>query len=100
MARILLAHREVMALLPAALYSISVIHGYLWISHDGEDILLQQGDSWAVPAASRERIVIEALRGHVQCLLIGSQAAWQQAAGTITSACRAHGSLASGNGQA
>lgn len=95
MARILLAHREVMALLPAALYSISVIHGYLWISHDGEDILLQQGDSWAVPAASRERIVIEALRGNVQCLLIGSQAA-----GTATSACRTHGSLASGNGQA
>lgn len=95
MARILLAHREVMALLPAALYSISVIHGYLWISHDGEDILLQQGDSWAVPATSRERIVIEALRGNVQCLLIGSQAA-----GTATSACRAHGSLASGNGQA
>ena len=95
MARILLAHREVMALLPAALYSISVIHGYLWISHDGEDILLQQGDSWAVPATSRERMVIEALRGNVQCLLIGSQAA-----GTATSACRAHGSLASGNGQA
>lgn len=72
MARILLAHREVMALSPETLYRISVIHGHLWLSHAGEDILLHEGHSWAVPEYSRERIVIEALRGDVQCVLIGS----------------------------
>lgn len=72
MARILLAHREVMALSPAMLYRISVIHGHLWLSHAGEDILLHEGDCWTVPASSSERLVIEALRGETQCVLIGS----------------------------
>ncbi len=44
MARILLAHREVLALSPAMLYRISVIHGHLWLSHEGDDILLHVGD--------------------------------------------------------
>lgn len=72
MARILLAHREVMALSPATLYHISVIHGHLWLSYAGEDILLHAGDSWALPSSGNERLVIEALRGEAQCVLIGS----------------------------
>ena len=71
MARILLAHREVLALSPATLYRICVIHGHLWLSHEGDDILLHAGDSWAVPAHSQERIVIEALRNNAQCVLMG-----------------------------
>lgn len=72
MARILLAHREVMALSPATLYQISVICGCLWLSHAGEDILLHEGENWAVPEYSRDRVVIEALRGNAQCILIGN----------------------------
>jgi hypothetical protein len=74
MARITLAHGQVMALATGMQYSIMVMEGYLWISLQGDDILRAAGDSWVAAVPTGERIVIEALRGDACLTLIGPAA--------------------------